>query len=76
MNPWSGPRSIPFWAGDLVEGGFMTHDVTTSLESGLRIRSFAETARDTVAWLRATPDAKVTGLTRDEEQEVLAAVRG
>ena len=36
----------------------------------------AETTRDTLAWLRATPDAKVTGLTRDEEQEVLAAVRG
>lgn len=73
---WSGPRSIPFWVADLVEGGFMTHDVASSLEAGLRIRPFAETARDTVAWLRATPDAKVTGLTRDEEQEVLAAVRG
>ncbi len=76
VNPWSGPRSIPFWAGDLVEGGFMTHDVTSSLAAGLRIRPFADTARDTLAWLRDTPDAKVTGLTRDEEQEVLAAIRG
>ena len=60
--------------GDLVEGGFMTHDVTPSLAAGLRIRPFADTTRDTLAWLRATPDATVTGLTRDEEQEVLAAV--
>jgi nucleoside-diphosphate-sugar epimerase len=75
VNPWSGPRSVPFWAADLVDAGFMAHDVTSSLEAGLRIRPFAETARDTVAWLSATPDAKVTGLTRDEEQEVLAAVR-
>lgn len=76
VNPWSGSRSIPFWAGDLVEGGFMTHDVTPSLAAGLRIRPFADTTRDTLAWLRATPDATVTGLTRDEEQEVLAAVHG
>ncbi|GAB2504097.1 SDR family oxidoreductase [Promicromonospora xylanilytica] len=76
VNPWSGPRSIPFWAADLVDAGFMAHDVTPSLAAGLRIRPFAETARDTLTWLRATPDAKVTGLTRAEEQEVLAAVRG
>ncbi|MFD2797154.1 NAD-dependent epimerase/dehydratase family protein [Promicromonospora vindobonensis] len=73
--PWSGPRSIPFWAADLVDAGFMAHDVTSSLEAGLQIRPFAETARDTLVWLSATPDAKVTGLTREEEQEVLAAVR-
>ncbi|GAA2218138.1 SDR family oxidoreductase [Promicromonospora sukumoe] len=73
---WAGPRSIPFWVAGLVDGGFMTHDVTSSLAAGLRIRPFADTARDTLAWLRATPDAKVTGLTRAEEQEVLATVRG
>ncbi|WP_285103216.1 NAD-dependent epimerase/dehydratase family protein [Promicromonospora sp. MEB111] len=72
---WSGPRSIPFWAGDLVDGGFMTHDVTSSLAAGLTIRPIDQTARDTLVWLQATPDAKVTGLTRAEEQEVLAAVR-
>ena len=75
VAPWSGPRSIPFWAADLVDAGFMAHDVTSSLDAGLTIRPIAETARDTLAWLRATPDAAVTGLTRDEEQEVLAVVR-
>ena len=52
----------------------MAHDVTPSLEAGLRLRPLAETARDTLAWVRATPDAKVTGLTRAEEQEVLTAL--
>ena len=69
--PWSGPRSIPFWAADLVDAGFMAHDVTSSLAAGLTIRPFSETARDTLAWLSATPDAKVTGLTRAEEQQIL-----
>jgi hypothetical protein len=32
----------------------------------------AQTAADTLAWLRATPDARVTGLTADEEAQVLA----
>jgi nucleoside-diphosphate-sugar epimerase len=72
---WSGPRSVPLWVGDLADAGFLAHDVTSSLAAGLTIRPFAETTRDTLAWLRATPDAKVTGLTRDEEQQVLAAVR-
>ncbi|HEV6953917.1 MAG TPA: NAD-dependent epimerase/dehydratase family protein [Promicromonospora sp.] len=76
VRPWMGPRSLPFWAGDLADEGFMTHDVTASLAAGLTTRPFAETARDTLAWLRATPDATVTGLSRAEEQEVLAAVRG
>ena len=74
VEPWAGRRSIPLWAADLVDAGFMAHDVTSSLEAGLKIRPFAETTRDTLAWLRATPDATVTGLTRDEEQEVLASV--
>ena len=73
--PWSGPRSIPFWAADLADSGFMAHDVTSSLAAGLKIRPFAETARDTLTWLRTTPDAKVTGLTRDEEQQLLASLR-
>ena len=73
--PWSGPRSIPFWAADLADSGFMAHDVTSSQAAGLKIRPFAETARDTLTWLRTTPDAKVTGLTRDEEQQLLASLR-
>ena len=45
--------------------------MTPSLEAGLRLRPLAETARDTLAWVRATPDAKVTGLTLPEERSIL-----
>lgn len=69
---WAGPRSLPLWLSSPGYEGFMTHDVGASLAAGLRIRPVAETARDTLAWLRATPDAVVTGLTRDEELELLA----
>ena len=37
------------------------------------VRPFADTARDTLAWLRDNPDAVRTGLTREREAEVLAA---
>jgi hypothetical protein len=50
----------------------MGHDPAPSVAAGLRVRPVAETARDTLAWLRGTPDAVVTGLTADEEAEVLA----
>lgn len=74
VTPWSGQRSLPLWIGEPEATGFLTHDVTGSLAAGLRIRPFAETARDTLAWLRATPDAPVTGLTRAQEREILAAL--
>lgn len=74
VEPWAGPRSLPVWVPGADERGFMAHDVTPSLEAGLRLRPLAETARDTLAWVRATPEAKVTGLTLAEEQEVLTAL--
>lgn len=73
VEPWSGDRSLPVWVPGPDDRGFMAHDVAPSLAAGLRLRPLAETARDTLAWVRADPDAKVTGLTRDEEREVLAA---
>ena len=41
--------------------------------AGLVVRPGADTARDTLAWLRATPDAVRTGMSRERESEVLAA---
>ena len=73
VEPWSGDRSLPVWVPGADDRGFMAHDVAPSLAAGLRLRPLAETARDTLAWARSDPDAKVTGLTRDEEREVLAA---
>jgi len=70
---WAGPRSLPLWLSDPDWGGFLAHDTSPAIAAGLRIRPMAETARDTLAWLRETPDAAVTGLTMQEEAEVLTA---
>ncbi|CAB4738906.1 unannotated protein [freshwater metagenome] len=72
VQPWSGPRSLPLWLPRPAYDGMLAHDWTPSEAAGLTVRRIAETARDTLAWLRATPDAVVTGLTREEEAEVLA----
>ncbi|MGH3362344.1 MAG: NAD-dependent epimerase/dehydratase family protein, partial [Nocardioides sp.] len=75
VEPWSGPRSLPVWLPLPEYAGLLAHDVGASYRAGLQTRPLAETARDTLAWLREHPDAVVTGLTRDEESEVLAALR-
>lgn len=73
VEPWMGPRSVPLWLPRPDYDGMMAHDVIPSLEAGLDIRPVADTARDTLAWVRADASATVTGLTTDEEAEVLAA---
>ena len=73
VQPWAGPRSVPLWLPRPAYDGMLAHDPTPSLDAGLRVRPVAETARDTLAWWRGDPDAPVTGLTRAEEAEVLAA---
>jgi nucleoside-diphosphate-sugar epimerase len=73
VEPWSGPRSVPVWLPLPEYAGLCDHDVTASLAAGLAIRPLEESARDTLAWVRETADAAVTGLTREEESEVLAA---
>lgn len=71
VEPWMGPASIPLWLPRPAYDGMMTHDVSPSLRAGLCTRQVAETARDTLAWLRATPDAAVTGIDRDRELDLL-----
>ncbi|NYG54006.1 NAD-dependent epimerase/dehydratase family protein [Nocardioides perillae] len=73
VQPWSGPRSLPLWLPLPEHAGMLDHDVSASLEAGLAVRPLAETARDTLTWLRTTPDAAVTGLTATEERSVLDA---
>ena len=70
---WAGPRSLPLWVTRPELDGMLAHDPAPSLAAGLRPRPAAETARDTLAWVRATPDAPVTGLTAAEEAALLAA---
>lgn len=73
VEPWMGERAVPLWLPLPEYAGLLAHDVTASYDAGLRTRPIAETSRDTLAWLRAHPDAPVTGLSRAAEAEVLAA---
>lgn len=71
VAPWSGPESIPLWLPRPAYDGMLAHDATPSLRAGLRVRALEETARDTLAWLAADPDAPVTGIGREREAELL-----
>ncbi|MFC6042663.1 NAD-dependent epimerase/dehydratase family protein [Nocardioides hankookensis] len=75
IEPWAGPDSLPLWLPRPEYDGMTAHDATPSYDAGLVTRPVADTARDTLAWLRETPDATVTGIGREREAEVLAAWR-
>jgi 2'-hydroxyisoflavone reductase len=73
VEPWAGPGAIPLWLPRPEYDGLPAHDVRPSLDAGLAIRPLADTTRDTLAWLDATPDAVVSGISLDRERELLAA---
>jgi nucleoside-diphosphate-sugar epimerase len=75
VEPWMGEAALPLWLPRPEYEGMMTHDHEASRRAGLVVRPVADTARDTLAWLRANPDAVRTGLSREREAEVLAAWR-
>jgi nucleoside-diphosphate-sugar epimerase len=72
VRRWAGPRSLPLWLPLPDYAGFATRDTTAARDAGLTVRPLAETARDTLAWLRGA-NGRVVGLTGDEEADVLAA---
>ncbi|WP_418276482.1 NAD-dependent epimerase/dehydratase family protein [Isoptericola jiangsuensis] len=71
VRPWAGERSLPLWLPRPQYDGLAAHDAGPALAAGLRVRPVAQTARDVLDWLRADPDAAVTGLTAMQEAEVL-----
>src|SRR3954454_14552075 len=73
VEPWVGPGAIPLWLPRPEYDGLPAHDVQPSLDAGLTIRPLAETTRDTLAWLEATPDAVVSGIDLAREKELLDA---
>jgi 2'-hydroxyisoflavone reductase len=73
VEPWAGDDALPLFLPRPEYDGMLAHDPTPSFEAGLVVRPVAETARDTLAWLRATPDAARTGLSPEAEARVLAA---
>ncbi|MGD9960042.1 NAD-dependent epimerase/dehydratase family protein [Nocardioides sp.] len=72
VEPWAGPASLPLWLPLPEYDGLLAHDAGPSWAAGLRPRPLAETAHDTLAWLR-THGGTVTGLSRDAEADVLRA---
>jgi len=72
VRRWAGPRSLPLWLPLPDFAGFATRDTMPAHNAGLTLRALSETARDTLGWWR-TANGPVTGLTVDEEREVLAA---
>ncbi len=72
VAPWSGDRSVPLWLPRPDYDGMMNHDLSATFAAGLATRPVADTARDTLAWLRSEPAYPKTGLTLDEEAELLA----
>lgn len=78
VAPWMGPRSLPLWLPRPAHDAMMTQDHAEPAAAGLRVRPIAETAADTLAWLRAERDAgrevSTTGLTAAEEGEVLSTL--
>lgn len=73
VAPWSGPHSLPLWVPRPELSGMLGHDPSASLAAGLRVRPLADTARDTLAWLRDNATVPVTGLSLAEEAAVLGA---
>lgn len=71
VQPWAGPRSLPLWLPGADHAGTAARDDSAAVAAGLRCRPIADTARDTLAWVRDTPHASVTGLTLEQEREVL-----
>ncbi|GII79725.1 reductase [Sphaerisporangium rufum] len=76
VEPWTGPRSLPMWLPLPEWSGLMAHDASAALAAGLRIRPVADTARDTLAWLRESGhQVSRSGLTSAEETELLHLLR-
>ncbi|MDF1604268.1 NAD-dependent epimerase/dehydratase family protein [Nocardioides sp. YIM 152315] len=73
VEPWMGPEALPLWLPRPEYDGLGSHDPAPSYAAGLVLRPLADTARDTLAWVRATSDAPVTGITREREAALLAA---
>jgi hypothetical protein len=73
VEPWAGPGSLPLWLPRPDYDGMLAHDADLPRQAGLATRPARESARDTLAWADATPDAVQTGISREREAEVLAA---
>jgi len=75
VRPWADmPAWIPYGGGEV---GMTSLDCRKAIAAGLKFRSVEETAKDTLAWYKSTPDDRRSkpkaGLTPEREAEVLTA---
>jgi nucleoside-diphosphate-sugar epimerase len=78
VEAWS---DLPLWLAPGIEpahAGFMAVDASRARAAGLRFRPLAETARDTLAWIREAPPLGAgapteppPGLAPEREREIL-----
>ena len=73
VEPWAGDGALPLWLPRPRYDGMITHRFDLSEAAGLTVRSYADTALDTLSWMRSEPDAARTGMSRDREAEVVKA---
>jgi hypothetical protein len=75
INPWAGPRSLPLYLPENYLA-MMFRDASPAMAAGLRVRSLADTARDSLEYERTLGLDRVrrAGLSRAEEDEVFAAL--
>jgi nucleoside-diphosphate-sugar epimerase len=73
VQPWMGERALPLWLPLPEYAGFLTRDVSASLDAGLRTRDIADTARDTLRWLNSlsTAPGSDAGLRPEDEATLL-----
>ncbi len=67
-------RGLPLWPGDDDQVGMMAADPTAAYATGLTPRPIADTAKDTLEWLRGTdapPMPPGVGLDPEQEAELL-----
>ena len=76
VDAWAGPDSIPLWLPRPEYDGMLAHYADLPRAAGLTTRPVEESAADTLAWVDATPDATLTGISRERELELLAGAAG
>ncbi len=78
VEPWMGPRSLPFWLPFPEYAGFAARTGEAARGLGLASRPLVETFRDALAWEehdRPADQPRAAGLTDDDERELITAWR-
>ncbi|KQV73482.1 oxidoreductase [Nocardioides sp. Root122] len=70
---WYGPRSLPLWVGPEDSPGLASRPTTRARAAGLSPRPLVETLADVLAWEGGREQPHGSGLTDEEERELVSA---